>query len=170
MWKWLSLSKLWDLLSTTHQSRKMFTGNCQWKECSAKTVACEGLKFNSCFSKKYPFSTSSSLWERRNPDFSACLAIQSRSTIYIYIYSVFYNMQFRICSKEDGDWQGMDWASCLFVLNKNIMLTAFGIPGIGKGKSFCYIMQTHCKCLFLVACHSLGSKSGKQMQIEKKEA
>lgn len=154
MWKHLSLSTLWGLLSITYQSRKLcLLENVNGKSAVLKTVVCEWLKFKNCFSKKYVFSTSLSPWGRRNPDFAVCFAKQSRSTvcIYIYIYSVFYNTQFRMWWKEDRDWQGMDWAPCLFELNKSFMLTVFSIPGIGKVKSFCYIVQMHCKHVFLAS-------------------
>lgn len=69
MWKCLSPSKLWDLLSITYQSIKLcLLENVNEKSAELKTVACEWLKFKSCFCKNYPFSTSFSSWSKRNPD------------------------------------------------------------------------------------------------------
>lgn len=62
----------------------------------------------------------------------------------------------------------MDWAPCLFEQNKSIMLSAFCIADIGKGKGFCYIIQMHCKCLVLTSL-MLCRELEKQMHIEKKK-
>lgn len=61
-------------------------------------------------------------------------------------------------SEEDRDWQGMDWAPWLFELNKSIMLTALSTAGIGKGKGLCYILQMHCKCLFIASLPLTGQR------------
>lgn len=43
------------------------------------------------------------------------------------------------------------------------------ITGIGKGKSSCYIMQIHCKCVLLASLTFPGKTIREKMQIEKKE-
>lgn len=44
------------------------------------------------------------------------------------------------------------------------------ITGLDKGKSSCYIMQMHCKCVLLASLTLPGKTIREKMQIEKKEA
>lgn len=170
MWKCLSLSKFWGLLSTTYQTSSLcLQENINGKSAELKTVACEWLKFKSCFSKKYPFSTSFSPWGRKNPDFAICFAIKGRSTGYTYTqYFTIHNSEFlqrRIGSEKV-------WTEHLAYLSRmrTLCWQKFVLLASTKGRVSATLCKWAASVCFLLVWHLLGRESRKKLQDEKKKA
>lgn len=156
----VNMGKCWSLsklrYSITYQSRNLcLLENVNGKSAELKTGVCEWNLRTLFLKKKNPFSTTSPHGEKEFHTLLFAL-LYKVEMMCIYIYLVSYNTQFRVCLREDRDRQAMDWHSC--------------VSGIDKGKSSCYIMQMHCKCLLLASLTPPEKTIRKKMQIEKKEA